>query len=225
MNVKFSILVICTLFLYVNIHSQTIVVNDKLLSQLSKNQAVRVANNNVLTNIFKKQREFYEDMEKKATEITLIEQYIYDNLQKVNNAISDSKQVRYTLQHTTNVMIKLIELSELSAGNIQYSILYTKYYRELLKLVLDIREELKQYTQKVWNRLMDNYDRHFFISRLYDKVRLVEINTNYLIYLIKYAKTKSYMRNVINNTFLNNWVIQDKSIIGSIMIKYNLLKY
>ena len=63
---NFCIISLILLGSYFN--SQTVVLNDKLLLQLTKNQTVRLASNESFLTSFEKQRKAYNDINNKITQ-------------------------------------------------------------------------------------------------------------------------------------------------------------
>ena len=62
------------------IHSQQIVINDKLLMQLTKDHAVRMTSEQSFLNSYEKQNELYDDIKNKTAQVIAIQEYIYQQL-------------------------------------------------------------------------------------------------------------------------------------------------
>lgn len=75
--------------------AQTIVINEKLLMQISKNHAVRMASEESFINSYERQRKLYDDVNNKLTKVIAIQEYIYQQLKNVNSALLQSKKLIY----------------------------------------------------------------------------------------------------------------------------------
>jgi hypothetical protein len=71
--------------------SQQIVINDKLLSQITVNHGVRLASEQTFLDSYKKQKELYDEINNKTTQVIAIQEYIYQQLKNVNSALTQSK--------------------------------------------------------------------------------------------------------------------------------------
>ena len=80
---------------FLKLNAQTVVYNDKLLIQLTKNQAVRLASNESYLNSYEKQKKTYDEINQKLAQIVAIQNFIYDKLTNVNAAIRQGKQLYY----------------------------------------------------------------------------------------------------------------------------------
>ena len=54
---------------FLKLNAQTVVYNDKLLIQLTKNQAVRLASNESYLNSYEKQKKTYDEINQKLAQI------------------------------------------------------------------------------------------------------------------------------------------------------------
>ena len=109
---KFCIISLILLGSYFN--SQTVVLNDKLLLQLTKNQTVRLASNESFLKSFEKQRKAYDDINNKITQAIAIQEYIYQQLVNVNYAIKQGKQLIYVYNYFGEIAQNLEELRKLT---------------------------------------------------------------------------------------------------------------
>ena len=92
-NILFCSIAVCSTFLKLN--AQTVVYNDKLLMQLTKNQAVRLASNESYLNSYEKQKKTYDEIKQKIAQVVAIQEYIYEKLTNINSAIKQGKQLYY----------------------------------------------------------------------------------------------------------------------------------
>ena len=68
----------------ITFNSQQIVINDKLLSQITVNHGVRLGSEQTFLDSYKKQKELYDDVNNKITQIIAIQEYIYQQLKNVS---------------------------------------------------------------------------------------------------------------------------------------------
>ena len=77
----------------ITINSQQIVINDKLLSQITVNHGVRLGSEQAFLDSYEKQKKMYDDINSKITQIIAIQEYIYQQLKNVNSALTQSKKL------------------------------------------------------------------------------------------------------------------------------------
>ena len=64
-----KIIFFCLILNVIYARGQTVVVNDKLIAQLTKNQAVRLTSNEGFLKSYEKQKQLYDDINKKITQV------------------------------------------------------------------------------------------------------------------------------------------------------------
>ena len=62
------IIFFCLILNVISARGQTVVVNDKLIAQLTKNQAVRLTSNEGFLKSYEKQKQLYDDINKKSNQ-------------------------------------------------------------------------------------------------------------------------------------------------------------
>lgn len=205
------------------ISCQSIVFNNKLFTQLTKNQFVRLGSNQSFLNSYEKQRKAYDDIQNKINQVVIIHEYIYSLLSNINSAIKQGKQIQYIYQYFGEITNNLDELRRLTANNIQYAPLLGKYYfhigDELLKLKKEVSEEIMKESNDF---LMDPYDRQILLNKILDRAREVNGTILYINIVLKNAKKTPYLYQI---PWLNNYINLDKVIIQDIIQKYQVLKY
>lgn len=202
-------------------NAQSIVINDKLLAQLTKNQVVRLASNETFLNSYEKQKKLYDDVNQKIAQIITIQEFIYSNLVNVNSAIKQGKRMYYLSKTFVQIGENAQDVLALSAQHPEYAILLNRYYigatQELLKLKTElIRDILREDA----DFLMDPYDRELIIRNISTKAQLIN---GYLIAIkirLKNAKSIPYIYQIPT---ISNYVNLDRMIIGNIMIKFKLI--
>ncbi|MDR7693398.1 hypothetical protein PG593_03585 [Riemerella anatipestifer] len=220
MNVIFLTL---SFFIGTNLISSQVVINEKLLFQLSKNQTVRLASNKSFFKSYEKQKELYDDINKKLTQVVTIQDFIYDRLTRVNQTILQGKQLKYLYKYLGEVGQHSQKLLQLTAKNPQYAILLTEHYQAIVKEALLIQKELKEEILKEDKSvLMDAYDREHLISRIFDRVRILHGNVMFINLMLERARDTPYLYQV---PYLRDYINADKSVVEDIMRKYQYLKY
>lgn len=205
------------------IPSQMVVVNEQLMFQLSKNQAVRLASNNAFLKSYEKQKELYDNINKKITQAVAIQEFIYDKLTKINQTILQGKQLKYLYKYLGEVSENSGKMLRLTAKNPQYAILLTDYYEIIIKEVTLIYKELRDMILKEDKGLLiDAYDREHLIGRIFDRVRILHGNVMFINLMLERAKETPYLCQV---PYLRDYITADKSIVEDIMRKYEYLKY
>jgi len=203
------------------VKSQQIVINDKLLSQITLNHGVRLASEQAFLDSYEKQKEMYDDINNKTTQIIAIQEYIYQQLKNVNSALSQSKKLIYLYQYLGKIVTNSNKMLDLSAQHPEYAVLVSKYYTEIGKQVIKLQQEV---TQDVLNEdkdfLMDAMDREMLIEKVFIRVRNINGNILYIILRLQNAKKIPYLFQV---PVLRNYLNVDKAIVGDIIQKYKYL--
>ena len=208
-------------FLGITINSQQIVINDKLLSQITVNHGVRLGSEQTFLDSYEKQKQLYDDVNNKITQIIAIQEYIYQQLKNVNSALTQSKKLIYLYQYLGNIVANSNKMLDLSAQHPEYSVLISKYYIEIGKQTLKLKQEV---TQDILNEdkdfLMDASDREMLIEKVFTRVRNINGNTLYIILRLENAKKIPYLYQV---PVLRNYINIDKAIVGDIITKYQYI--
>lgn len=217
-----KIVIILALFLFWgSVNSQQIVINDKLLTQLTKDHAVRLASEQTFLNSYEKQKELYDEINNKTTQIIAIQEYIYQQLKNVNSALTQSKKLIYLYQYLGKIVTNSNKMLDLSAQHPEYAVLVSKYYVEIGKQVLKLQQEV---SQDILNEnkdfLMDAMDREMLIENIFTRVRNINGNILYIILRLQNAKKIPYLYQV---PVLRNYINIDKTIVGEIIIKYKYI--
>ena len=209
------------LFVGVFVPSQQIVINDKLLTQITLNHGVRMASEQVFLKSYEKQKELYDEINTKTTQIIAIHEYIYQQLKNVNSALTQGKKLVYLYQYLGKIVTNSNTMLNLSAQYPEYAVLVSKYYTEIGKQVIKLQQEV---TQDILNEdkdfLMDAMDREMLIEKVFTRVRNINGNILYIILRLQNAKKIPYLFQV---PVLRNYLNVDKAIVGDIIQKYKNL--
>lgn len=200
---------------------QQIVINDKLLSQITVNHGVRLASEHAFLDSYKKQKELYDEINNKTMQVIAIQEYIYQQLKNVNSAMTQSKKLIYLYQYLGKIVSNSNKMLDLSAQNPEYAVLVSKYYVEIGKQVVKLQQEV---TQDILNEdkdfLMDSMDREMLIEKVFMRVRNIHGNILYIILKLENAKKIPYLYQV---PVLRNYINIDRTIVGDIMTKYKYI--
>lgn len=76
----------------------------KLLSQITVNHGVRLVSEQTFLDSYKKQKELYDEINNKITQVIAIQEYIYQQLKNVNSALTQSKKLIYLYQYLGRIV-------------------------------------------------------------------------------------------------------------------------
>lgn len=213
-------LLLLTFFLSIFSFAQlnNVVINEKLVTQVTKNQGIRLASNEKFTKLYEKQKKIYDTINVKLTQVVAIHDYIYKQLHNVNDAIRQGKQLVYMGKYLGEIGKNTPELLKWTAKRPQYAILLYSHYEYLV----DRSNRLRIYVyNEILNEekdfLMDSYDREYLIQQAYIEIKIINYTTLYIIDLLKRAHTKPYLYQIGN---IGYYVNLDREIIKGIIQKY-----
>ena len=202
-------------------YGQQIVINDKLLTQITVNHGVRMASEETFLDSYKKQNEFYNDIKNKTAQVIAIQEYIYQQLKNVNSALTQSKKLVYLYQYLGKITSNSNKMINLTVQHPEYAALVSKYYVEIGQQVIKLQAEV---TTDVLNEnkdfLMDSMDREMLIEKIFTRVRNINGNLLYIIMRLENAKKIPYLYQV---PVLRNYINIDKALVGDIMQKYKYI--
>lgn len=209
------------LFTGATVYGQQIVINDKLLTQITVNHGVRMASEETFLGSYKKQNEFYNDIKNKTAQVIAIQEYIYQQLKNVNSALTQSKKLLYLYQYLGKITSNSNKMMNLTVQHPEYAALVSKYYVEIGQQVIKLQAEV---TSDVLNEnkdfLMDSMDREMLIEKIFTRVRNINGNLLYIIMRLENAKKIPYLYQV---PVLRNYINIDKALVGDIMQKYKYI--
>lgn len=209
------------LFGVTRVTSQQIVINDKLLSQITVNHGVRLASEQAFLDSYKKQKELYDEINNKTMQVIAIQEYIYQQLKNVNSALTQSKKLIYLYQYLGKIVSNSNKMLNLSTQHPEYAALVSKYYVEIGKQVIKLQQEV---SQDILNEdkdfLMDASDREMLIEKVFTRVRNIHGNILYIIMRLENAKKIPYLYQV---PVLRNYINIDRAIVGDIITKYKYI--
>ncbi|HXJ99881.1 MAG TPA: hypothetical protein VNJ50_13595 [Gelidibacter sp.] len=218
---KKIILILLILIFSNSLFSQqaTVVINQKLLEQLTKNQAVRLLSNDQIKKSTEKQRKIYGDVQGKMAKVIAINEFLYDNLRNINGLIKDGKSVGLMYDYVTKITQELSTLSQLTLDNPLYATIKYEYYIETLDQYLAVKNEIENMIMKVnSDYLLDQYDRHRFVTNVLYKLRNLYLSILGTTSWLKNANNKSLIQSI---PILGTFYSIDKAIINNIMNQLN----
>ena len=209
------------LLLTSGLKAQQIAINDRLLVQLTTNQGVRMASEQAFLDSYEKQKEMYDDIKNKTAQVIAIQEYIYQQLKNVNSALSQSKKLVYFYQYMGKIATNSNKMLDLSAQHPEYAVLVSKYYVEIGKQAVKLKQEVMQdILNEDKDFLIDAMDREMLIEKVFNRVRNINGNILYIILRLENAKKIPYLYQV---PVLRNYVNIDKAIVGEIIQKYRYI--
>ena len=204
-----------------SVSAQTVVFNDKLLIQISKNQAVRLASNESFLNSYEKQKKLYDDVNQKIAQVVAIQQFIYEKLTNVNAAIKQGKQLYYLSNTFVQIGQNANEVLSLTAQNPQYAILLNRYYiaatQELIKMQTELVNDI---LREDADFLMDPFDRQALIQKLSTKANMIN---GYLVCIRIRLKNARKIPYIYQIPTINTYVNLDRAIVKNIMQNYQFI--
>lgn len=209
------------LLLTSGLKAQQIAINDRLLVQLTTNQGVRMASEQAFLDSYEKQKAMYDDIKNKTAQVNSIQEYIYQQLKNVNSALSQSKKLVYLYQYMGKIATNSNKMLDLSAQHPEYAVLVSKYYVEIGKQAVKLKQEVMQdILNEDKDFLIDAMDREMLIEKVFTRVRNINGNILYIILRLENAKKIPYLYQV---PVLRNYVNIDKAIVGEIIQKYRYI--
>ncbi|BBQ08786.1 hypothetical protein [Elizabethkingia anophelis] len=215
--VTFGIIV----FSVVYVKSQQIVINDKLLSQITVNHGVRLGSEQVFLDSYEKQNELYNEIKNKTAQVIAIQEYIYQQLKNVNSALTQSKKLIYLYQYVGKIASNSNRMLDLSIQHPEYAVLVSKYYSAIGEQVLKLQHEvLANILNENKDFLMDAMDREMLLEKVFTRARNINGNILYIILRLENAKKIPYLYQV---PVLRNYINVDRTIVGDIIQKYKYI--
>lgn len=204
-----------------SVKGQTVVLNDQLLAQITKNQAVRLASNETFLNSYEKQKKLYEDVNQKIAQVVAIQKFIYEKLTNVNAAIKQGKQLYYLSNTFVQIGQNANEVLSLTAQNPQYAILLNRYYiaatQELIKMQTELVNDI---LREDADFLMDPFDRQAVIQKLSTRANMIN---GYLVCIRIRLKNARKIPYIYQIPTINTYVNLDRAIVKNIMQNYNFI--
>lgn len=216
-----QIFFVIILLLTTGLKAQQIALNDRLLVQLTTNHGVRMASEQGFLESYEKQKTMYDDIKNKTAQVIAIQEYIYQQLKNVNSALSQSKKLVYLYQYMGKIATNSNKMLDLSAQHPEYAVLVSKYYVEIGKQAVKLKQEVMQdILNEDKDFLIDAMDREMLIEKVFTRVRNINGNILYIILRLENAKKIPYLYQV---PVLRNYVNIDKAIVGEIIQKYRYI--
>ncbi|AZA73801.1 hypothetical protein [Chryseobacterium indoltheticum] len=199
----------------------SVVINEQLLAQITKNQAVRLASNEAFLNSYEKQKEMYDDVNRKIAQVIAIQQFIYDKLVNVNMAIKQGKRMYYLSKTFAEIGNNAGEVYQLTTKYPQYAVLLTRFYQgateELIKMQAELTEEILREDNDF---LMDPYDREKLIRNISTKAQMIN---GYLICIKIRLKNAMDIPYIYQIPKINTYVNLDKMIVSDIIQQFKYI--
>lgn len=182
------------MFSVVYVKSQQIVINDKLLSQITVNHGVRLGSEQTFLDSYEKQNELYNEIKNKTAQVIAIQEYIYQQLKNVNSALTQSKKLIYLYQYVGKIVSNSNRMLDLSIQHPEYAVLVSKYYSAIGEQVLKLQKEVSaDILNENKDFLMDAMDREMLLEKVFTRARNINGNILYIILRLENAKKIPYL--------------------------------
>lgn len=202
----------------IRLDAQTVVFNDKLYMQLTKNQLVRNFSADQYKTSYEKQQELYNKMNEKMLQIVAIQDFIYTNLTNVNQGIKQGKKLYYLYNYWGKIANNANDVLALTIQRPEYAILLNKFYIGVtLEMIAMQKELVDEIMREDKDFLMDHWDREIIINGLLRRSRLIN---GYFIVIktrLEQAKKTPYIYQIPG---ISNYVNLDKMIVKDIIQTY-----
>ncbi|MGC4130252.1 MAG: hypothetical protein QM564_12015 [Bergeyella sp.] len=197
---------------------QTVVFNDKLLAQITKNQTVRLASNKSLLNSYEKQREMYDKINEKIAQVVAIQGFIYNNLYNINSALLQGKQLHFIYLKFEEMAQNATIVLNYTVTKPQYAILLYNYYDTIVKELLRLKKQLTEEILKEGNDfLMDAADRSALIDIIRVRANIINGNLLYIKWLLEASKETPYIYQI---PYIRNYINLDKVLVNDIIQRW-----
>ncbi|MBF5026950.1 hypothetical protein [Planobacterium oryzisoli] len=208
-----------TLFTAAYLPAQSlVVVNEKLLFQLSKNQLARKASTTQFESSIKKQNALLESASKKAALVLYSHEVLYQKLYEVDALIKDSHQVLKIGKLLEDLGKSLGKLSRHSLDSPEYSLLlsrfYLHFYSESLLLKDLIAKEILSEDPKL---LLTSYHRDLLLSKVVHRLQSLYNTSSYILSALEFSKKRPYLEQIPG---LEDYINLDRELVRSILSKY-----
>lgn len=198
-----------------------VVLNEKLLEQITANQAARQAAEASLRASMERQQEALEAAGVSAAKVVAVHEVLYRRLYEVSRLLKDSRQAARLGVMGKTLGAQLLILSEHSYRSPQYAALLSRYYRHLLSegvLLKELLENEVLYEDPA--HLLSSYDRDVLLSRLFHRMQSLLNTTQYLISALEFTKNRPYLEQI---PFLEDYINLDRMVVESILQKFRSL--
>lgn len=199
----------------------SVVWHPRLTAQITANHGVREGSMLGFRNSYKKQKELYEDANKKMVQVVSIHEQIYQSLYNVNSYFKQSRQVKYILEYIPEIAKNASKMVELSTNNPQYAVWINKFYLELIQKSVALKEDFDKILKADQKILVDYHDRNTILEGIYAKLQNINIAILDVINMLNFSKSRAYIYSI---PVLGTYISQDKALVETIMQKYQYFK-
>lgn len=204
------------------LYSQKIVINDRLLMQLQKNQLARTTSEKKFWDSYEKQKKLYDDAKNKVAQVVAIQEYIYHHLKNVNSVFRQGKKVQLIWEEFEDIMRDSRKILEYNSKYPQYSAFLYKAYEEIWIRLLKIKNYIEKEALNENNDfLMDSYDREKILINVGDELRALRAGTYGIIMYFERAKKIPYLLHIRE---VRAYVNIDKMIVKDVIDKIKYFK-
>lgn len=217
-----KILLIVFILSFINYSkSQTVVINDRLLSQLTKNQAARVASEKSFISSYEKQKEIYDKARNKVAQILAIHEFIYQQLHNINSLFDQGVKLKYIYQDLKIIADNSAKILQLTVKYPQYQVFLIKEYEGIITQSIGLKKSIEDIVLKKDKKiLMNAYERDELLEEIRIQVYSIRGYTYYIVWYLENAKKKPYLLHI---PAIEWYVDLDKMIVRDIIMNYKYL--
>lgn len=219
---QLTVLLILTLS---KLKSQTplVVYNDKLLLQLSENEAARSISNSTQRSEHRDRKLASDRISQKLAVIITTHELLYEDLKNVQSILSSGKKVAYFANYLVKSKSELTQMISLTQERPKHAALLYKYYNELLsELILLQRLLSEELLTSRADLLLSVYEREILIEKLLERARNIYGILLYINMTLRLGENKPVLQSI---PVLKDYYMLDKEIVKSLIGKYkNLLR-
>lgn len=196
------------------------VYHPELTAQVSANQGVRMVSLYNIRNLYKKQKEAYDDVTANMTQILAVHEYIYSQLRNVNSIFRQGRKVVYISELLIDIAKNKQKTARVLVENPQYSIWFKGDVIEVGMKTAELISYVQQVIQKADKKmLMDSFDRDVLLENVIRKLEYIRFKLQVIRHNISYAKSRPYIYTIPN---IGSYVFHDKIMVQNIINNYNI---
>lgn len=195
--------------------------NTQLNNQVLANHSTRLFSELNYQGTYGNQVAKMTQVKESITKVVVMKEVIFHQLSNVNSGLKQGIYIQVIYSDYQKLLLNLGKMMELTADNLEYAILITRFYEKVFDRSLSAYTGISDMvTREEANYLMDPADRRNLLNKLHIEIRVINGWVLHINNYLKNAKKKPYLRHI---GVLNSWYIQDKAMIQSIITNSNYL--
>jgi len=196
--------------------------NQELQAQVTANHGVRVASEQSYQQSYEKQKNAYNEVKEKITQVVVIKNNLHSYLRNVNAGLRQARQVEYLAQDFTKLLNNMGTMLDLTANKPQYAVFITRFYERIAVQAMAAYEGVQdQVLREETDYLMDSYDRQYLLNKLHRQIGAMNGWVLHVNNYLRNAEKKPLIRHL---GVFNTWYNKDKAMIERIIRNSNYIK-